>query len=371
MIKEAENIILSKEYFELTAEELATVSDLVQNAEEYDEMKWFLMSSQEALAGSEIKPSPKLREKVMAHLHQDEKQRKFWLNGVVPFFLPEDKKFYQKPAFHVGMAALIVVGFFIFSPAQIKNDSVAMNERGGGDKDFGVVEEHLVADEEIMENEEALAQELIVESNEDADANASFAPIVDEVEEVAVEEVVDPMYDGYYEGDLTVDDLKRIERAKTESRGDMTTTISTGATDKTDISSNDNNTNSTGNVPATVVDNANVDVPNDDKLDDKPGNFLAKEQKNAKNNRDNRKDRFAKKAEVNQNPAVVLAEDDQLAGGAYQQHTDSLSQNFNFKTEIAEKELLDGKLKEKSEIRPYSMHVNETKELKKLFTVFK
>jgi len=365
MIKEAENIILNKEYFELTKEELAAVSELVQNAEEYDEMKWFLLSSQEALAGDKISPTPELRDKVMAHLHQDEGKRRFWLNGVIPFLLPEDKKFYQKPAFHVGMAALVVVGIFIFSPAQIKDDSVAMNDRGGADKEFGVVEEHMVADEDIIENEEALAQELTVAANEDADVIE--APIVEEAEIIEDDEVVSPMYDGYYEGDLTVDDLEKIERSKTDTRKDFdANTVATGSGNNLTTTTNSNSAN---NAPATIIDATDNELLNVEQKDDKPGN-LAKQQKD-KSNRDKKKDRFAKKAEVNQNADIILAEDDQVFGGAYQPSADSTNFDFNYKSEVAEKELLDGKLKEKSEIKPYSMHVNETKELKKLFTVFK
>jgi hypothetical protein len=257
-----------------------------------------------------------------------------------------------------------VVGIFIFSPAKIKDDSVAMNDRGGADKDFGIVEEHLVADEDIIENEEALAQELTVMASEDA--NLLEAPIVEEAEEIADDEVVNPMYDGYYEGDLTVDDLEKIERSKIVTREDVdANTVTTGASDNL---ANGANKNTTNNVPATVVDATDTDLVINEQKDEKPGN-LAKQQKD-KSNRDKKKDRFAKKAEVNQNADVVLAEDDQVFGGAYQQVTDS-TMYFNYRTEINEKETLDGKMKEKSEIRPYSMHVNETKELKKLFTVFK
>jgi protein subunit release factor A len=96
MIKEAENIILNKEYFELSEEELATVSELVQNAEEYEEMKWFLASTQQALVSDKIQATPELKQKVMDHLNQPKDDRKFWLNGVVVFLFPEDKKFLSK-----------------------------------------------------------------------------------------------------------------------------------------------------------------------------------------------------------------------------------------------------------------------------------
>ena len=365
MIKEAENIILNKEYFELTKEELAAVSELVQNAEEYDEMKWFLLSSQEVLAGDKISPSPELRSKVMAHLQQDEGNRKFWLNGVIPILLPEDKKFFQKPAFHVGLAALLVLGIFIFSPEAIKDDSVALNDRGGADKEFGVVDEHLVADEDVVENEEALAVELTVAANEEAEPMEG--PVVEEVAED--DEIVSPMYDGYYEGDLTEDDLEKIERISTEtSKNFDANTVAAGSVNKLTSTSNNNG----GNVFPENVDYEAEDelLTVEQKLDKSGTGNLAKGQKD-KSKGDKRKDRFAKKSEVNQKADVIIVNDDEIVVGFNQSSADSLDLKFNYKVEVAEKELLDIKLNENSEIKPYRFHVNETKELKKLFTVFK
>ncbi|UKN01305.1 hypothetical protein K6119_16375 [Paracrocinitomix mangrovi] len=128
MIKDAENIILAKEYFELTAEELEQVSELVQNAEEYEEMKWFLMSTQQTLANEKIQASPELKKSVMDHLNQQKDNRKFWLNGVVVFMFPEDKKLHQKPAFQMAIAALLIVGFLFIYNRPIDDQQMALND---------------------------------------------------------------------------------------------------------------------------------------------------------------------------------------------------------------------------------------------------
>ena len=128
MITEVENIILNKEYFELTAEELSTVSDLVQNAEEYDEMKWFLASTQQALVSEKIEATPELKKNVMEYLNQDEKKRRFWLNGVGIFLFPEDKRFYQKPAFQMSLAALLLIGFLLVYDRPVDEGTMALND---------------------------------------------------------------------------------------------------------------------------------------------------------------------------------------------------------------------------------------------------
>ena len=216
MIKEAENIILNKEYFELSADELATVSELVQNAEEFDEMKWFLASTQGMVAQEKITATPELKQKVMDHLNQSESKRKFWLNGVIPFMLPEHKKFYQKPAFQMGMAALVVAGIFLFMPDNMKQYSVAMNERVEEFKEFEdatdtVEQQFELAEEDVGINgltPEVEYRNLDFEKSNEATLFENSEIIV-EVEEVAT---VNPDADGYFEGGRSVA-IRRTARA--------------------------------------------------------------------------------------------------------------------------------------------------------------
>ena len=99
MIKEAENIILNKQYYELSVDELATVSELVANAEEFEDMKWFLASTQQALVSDKIEASPDLKKKVMTHLNQPKSKRRFWLNGVIPFYYLRIKNSFKSRPF--------------------------------------------------------------------------------------------------------------------------------------------------------------------------------------------------------------------------------------------------------------------------------
>jgi hypothetical protein len=377
MITEAENIILSKQYFELTADELATVGELVQNAEEFEEMKWFLAATTGALAGEKIDASPELREKVMEHLNQPKEKRRFWLNGVMPFLLPEDKRFYQKPAFQMSIAALLIIGFIMIMPGKIGEDKMAMN-----DKDFGLKEFHKSAGEaettEIetgeaidaldvpeMEwntvvsrseekNELELAEEIILEDN--------INDLKLEVDELPVNS---PPNDGYFNGVITDDDRKRMEAAKNTAIGNTNS-----RTLANDITVTPGNTN----VPelAPIV-NESSDLGEDA--------FASKADKTdlkGKEYRDSKKDKLFKDAEkkerfdeVNDDEVLISnnVEEIALGGASFKEElnqtikADSLTTYFEYDQ--------SNEVSKPNEIMPYKLHVNQTKELKSLFTTFK
>ncbi len=129
MIKEVENIILEKQYLELTKEELDRVSELVSNQEEFEEMKAFLGGTTALFEESKIKASPDLKKGVLAHLTESRKKKGFWLNSVGVFMFPEGKRIYQKPAFQLGIAALLVVGFLFVFDNSLDEPTLALVDR--------------------------------------------------------------------------------------------------------------------------------------------------------------------------------------------------------------------------------------------------
>ena len=126
---DVEDIIKRKEYAELSPGELESVKELVQNEEEYNEMKWFLSNAGEAFTGEKIDASPELKKRVMAHLTDSHKRRGTWMNSVTIFLFPTDKKFFQQPAFQLSVAASLVFGmlFFVQNPFEQKSE-MAKNE---------------------------------------------------------------------------------------------------------------------------------------------------------------------------------------------------------------------------------------------------
>ena len=382
MITEAENIILSKQYFELTADELATVSELVQNAEEFEEMKWFLASTQGALAGQKIEASPEMKRKVMEHLNQPKEKRRFWLNGVIPFLLPEDKKFYQKPAFQMSMAAILIIGFILFMPGKIGEDQMAMNDKDMGLKDFEkpTQEIHLSAEKDGEGKVES--GEMVTEIPADDAANTrnnqqpGFAEL-SEIELVEEDVIIDELssttgsHDGFYNGPITDADRKRMEEKKISTNGNATT--ATLANDITVVPGNNNP------ELAPAVSSSDIGGENKETVDqtDLKGKTYRDANKDKADKVALKKERFDKNNDNFDDDEIVAAEDLKnqpnnesiaLGGAVYKQElnqvvTDSVS-TIGFET-------LNADVTKPNEIKPYKLHVNETKELKSLFTTFK
>jgi hypothetical protein len=128
MIKDIEEIIRSKSYFELSKEELEAVSEFAQNEEEYVNMQWFLKGTISAVAADQVTPSADLKKKVMAHLTDGADKKGFWLNSVGVFMFPDGKRFYKKPGFQLGLAAAVVIGFLFFMNSDFQSANLAVNK---------------------------------------------------------------------------------------------------------------------------------------------------------------------------------------------------------------------------------------------------
>lgn len=131
-MKTAEDIIISKRYFELNAAEKEAVKEYASNEEDYEAMRWFLISTGNEFAKEKIEPSSDLRRGVMAHLNQKQTAPKtIWLNGVSAFLFPSDKKFFQYPAFQMAAVAAVVVAIvLIYNQNPISdNQEMALNNQ--------------------------------------------------------------------------------------------------------------------------------------------------------------------------------------------------------------------------------------------------
>jgi len=140
-MKDAEDIIISKRFFELTPGELEAVKEFASNEEDYDAMRWFLKSTKSTFEEEKIDASPALRTSVMAHLSQKKPSQTIWLNGVGAFMFPSQKKFYQYPAFQIAAVAIILVGFVFMYDGTLNSDKeLAVNENddliGNGNKEI-------------------------------------------------------------------------------------------------------------------------------------------------------------------------------------------------------------------------------------------
>lgn len=127
MTKEVEDIIKRKTYAELTSVEREAVAELVEDEDDYNQMKWFLVGTTAAFNESKIQASSQLKKGVMDHLTESKKEKGFWLNSVGVFLMPSNKKVYQKPAFQMGIAAAVIVGFLFFFNNGMDEEKLALN----------------------------------------------------------------------------------------------------------------------------------------------------------------------------------------------------------------------------------------------------
>jgi hypothetical protein len=147
-MKLAEDIIISKRYFELTSSEKEVVKEIVSNEEEYEAMRWFLTSTGDAFTKEKIEPSRDLKKGVMAHLQQKQTPSKtIWLNGVRAFLFPSEKKFYQYPGLQIAaVAVLLVSAVAIYNSNSKMQDTLAVNDP----EQVVTPEEKLVFESETM-----------------------------------------------------------------------------------------------------------------------------------------------------------------------------------------------------------------------------
>lgn len=128
MTKEVEDIIRNKAYYELSSDERASVSEFAQNEEEYNNMQWFLTGTTAAFGAAKIEASPGLKKGVMEHLTEGKKKKGFWLNSLGVFMLPTNKRFYQKPAFQLGIAAVLIAGLLFTLNPGVTDNGLAFND---------------------------------------------------------------------------------------------------------------------------------------------------------------------------------------------------------------------------------------------------
>lgn len=202
MIKEVEEIIKRKAYAELTPVEREAVAELVEDEEDYNQMKWFLAGTTAAFDESKIQASPELKKGVMAHLTESKKEKGFWLNSVGVFLMPSDKKFYQKPAFQMGIAATLIVGFLFFFNKGLDEQKLALNTPIVNSADQPV--EETVPEVFIDSND---AEDLVVMDEKEMVENRLVPIPVPPNDELKMEE----MNDAYFVADMVVSEPLSVE----------------------------------------------------------------------------------------------------------------------------------------------------------------
>lgn len=365
MIKDVEDIIRNKSYFELSTEELEMVKDLVGSEEEFNQMKWFLIEADSALATEKIEASPELEKRVLAHLTESKRKGGFWLNSVGVFMLPEGKRFYQKPAFQLGIAAALVVGFLFFYDGSIDNSQLAVNEEPiENTNEF----DQVVTDENNNETEPTIVEQ---ELKPEEESNIPESPaLLNEVisepyDEIVTLEDAEESYDADIAGDdMELDRIEPpaiIDLAEEELDEDieMVTTIG----EKKEQDNRFNNTNAAGSGELR-------DYKETEELRNERGfsERLKKSKDKDKGYVDNESNELADEVEVDAEPGTAYSNTN-----ANTTVTDvNVTNNSVVSAEVLSLKNADTKMATAEEyIAPKSLHINSTKELNKLFHIEK
>jgi hypothetical protein len=171
-----EQILLNKNYDDLTATELDEIKDFVSSKEEFIIMKSTLMNVKTSFGvEEEIVPVDSAKQNLMKMFEQKH-------GKVIPMNKP--RPFYLNPVFQIGIAALFILGIIYFYPKAENESLTAMNESkeesASESKDMETTEgkeespaeETMVTEElENAKTEEDLAEENIpMKSTEKLDA---------------------------------------------------------------------------------------------------------------------------------------------------------------------------------------------------------
>jgi hypothetical protein len=124
---DAEKIILTKNFYELSASEKEAVKDYAKNEAEFNEIKSFLLATKQSFNQQKIQVSDNLSHSILNHLHQPIEQKKIWYNTLILFLFPKQKQFYQYPAFQIAFASLLILFIINIIPNISNKEQLAVN----------------------------------------------------------------------------------------------------------------------------------------------------------------------------------------------------------------------------------------------------
>lgn len=237
---DAEELIITKKYFELTPSELKIVSELVSNEAEFDDMKSFLMATRSAFESQKIKSTPDLDEKIMAHLHASPAQNKVWYKSFMLFLFPRDKHFYKYPAFQLVAVSVLIFGVFnIINFDSLKGESLAYEDVSKAEEPKDGIEQKTYMFEETTEKEidgasksesdftEEEVKEEPIESPIATNEGSANQPVT-VMNDITVQDEENDLNTFDADEEL-LDEIVSLEQSKVEERNDKTENTSSNA----------------------------------------------------------------------------------------------------------------------------------------------
>jgi hypothetical protein len=126
---DAEQIIITKNFHELSPAEKKAVKTYAENENEYNQIKAFLLATRESFQQQKINPSDQLKQAVYSELYKSPSQKSTWLNNLLLFLFPPHKKVYQYPSFQLALASLLFLFIFNYLKVNLNDNQMAVQQK--------------------------------------------------------------------------------------------------------------------------------------------------------------------------------------------------------------------------------------------------
>lgn len=172
MAKDIVDIVIEKEYIELTAQERAEVAELCSNEDEFNQMK-DVLSKVGSIEFNDIAPSADTKARLDDLFHDTyPKATPVWYMSALAVVVPNDKPFIRQPLLKVAAIALLFIMVYpLFNQDVVVNDKKQLAELETPNKiddankdDVNITEEPTFNETTVQElnEQEAIAQDVPV-----------------------------------------------------------------------------------------------------------------------------------------------------------------------------------------------------------------
>ena len=199
-----EYLLKSKEYFELSSDELAIISAEIKDEQEYNQLKNLIVSiTDDPTENQLIEPPIELKNSLLEEFRKTNSKNKIWLNGIVTTLFPLDKKVVSMPGTQlIGIAASLAIILTIYLNV---NPSESSSEISMTSKELDKID--FPEESSIIENSNGVSQPVAnTKPTTTAEESSSFNKAkpekliskIDDTKEVPIKTKISPVLDEIY-----------------------------------------------------------------------------------------------------------------------------------------------------------------------------
>lgn len=156
MTKEIENIILNKEYIQLTPEEKELIHEFAETEVDFEQLKFVLMQVNSTRKSEMPKVDKSVKGRLDSLFDQTySAKRLVWYNRLWLFLWPEETRIYARPMFQLATMVVLILGVVTLVPFSSTESRLVLNEP---------VQKEYKIDETSEEFKEVIKETEVVES---------------------------------------------------------------------------------------------------------------------------------------------------------------------------------------------------------------